>query len=459
MRARAYALWLLWGLAVPSLGEAQVDLSRPAPGVQLVYGVNGGNPTALVVVDLCAPGVSVRTTRYEERGALAVDWAARTGVDVAINGDLFDFGAYSVGHWARSGGMDWPPGTHNQEPQPNVAFGPGFAMRGDLPPPAAATDVVGGIPEFVLDGQLSTTLPDTDFINGPHRRSAVGLSRDRRTLFLFSTDGTASVPGEHFGMSVFAHAAAGSPEVWWALNLDGGGSSQLFVRGRGVVIPSTRPVANHLGIFARGTGPATHCPAPDPRCPAAGLGHYCADRTRVSECFNGVYQSTGDCAAYGAVCAPLRPGEPGCVLAFCLPDPSRAPFDHDACGFDGRLTHCTAAGGVDNPRACPAGTTCQTRADGTGLCAPPGTVGADAAVLDVLSGDSAGDTSPEARAGLPPDAASRPDAAGPEPTRGGACACRAGVAPTPSGLWGLALLALGARRSSRRRLRSRSSGA
>lgn len=117
---------------LPALAVAQVQVSSPAPGIQLAYGINNGNPTALAVVNLCAPGVSVRTTRYEERGALAVDWAARTGVDLAVNGDLFEYGSYAVTHWARSGGVDWPPGTHNMEPHPNLSFGPGFAVRGEI---------------------------------------------------------------------------------------------------------------------------------------------------------------------------------------------------------------------------------------------------------------------------------------------------------------------------------------
>lgn len=427
-----------------SSAVAQVQVSTPAPGIQLAYGVNGGNPTALAVVNLCAPGISIRTTRYEERGALAVDWAARTGVDLAVNGDLFLYGSYSVVHWARSGGIDWPPGTHDMEPHPNLSFGPGFAVRGELPPPAAATEVIGGIPEFVIDGHGSTTLADTDFINGPHRRTAVGLSRDRRTLFIFSTDGTASVPGVHFGMAVFARAVPGAPEVWWALNLDGGGSSQMWVRGRGVVIPSTRPVASHLGVYARGSGPATHCPTPDPRCPASGTTALCVDRTRAVDCVDGIISGGGDCGVFGAVCAPRRPGGPGCVIGFCLPDPSLAPFDHDACGYDGRLTRCLADGNFTNPRTCPSGTVCQTRSDGTAACAAPGSLDRDAAAdvaTDVMRDvsaegvpDAAMDSARDTRGDVGEDGAredgSRGDSAldggvGRDALRG-SCGCRTG---------------------------------
>ncbi len=369
--------------------HAQVQVTSPLPGVRLAVAVNNGNPSALLVVDLCAPGVTVRTTRYDERGALAADWAARTGVDLAVNGDLFDFGAYSVAHWARSGGVDWPAGTHNQEPHPNIAFGPGLAMRGDVPPPSAANDVIGGIPEILIDGALNPSLADTDFINGPHRRTAVGLSQDRRTLFIFSTDGTASVPGVAFGLGVLRGAVPGAPPVWWALNLDGGGSSQMWVRGPGTVIPSTRPVANHLGIFARGSGPATHCPVRDAHCPMTGSAQACLDRTHIGDCLTGTLVGNADCSIYGAVCAAARPAGPGCVIGFCLPDPSRAPWEHDACGYDGRLTHCAADGSFGNPRTCPAGTTCQAAADGTATCAIPGTTtrdaGLDASFNDVAS--------------------------------------------------------------------------
>ena len=51
-----------------------------------------------------------------------------------------------------------------------------------------------------------------------------------------------------------------------AVNLDGGGSSTMWVQGPGVVnVPSDgsqRVVANHLAIRATGSGPATHCPVP-----------------------------------------------------------------------------------------------------------------------------------------------------------------------------------------------------
>ncbi len=317
-RPVSIALAFAVALSAASTGRAsaQVTVSDPLPGVRLAHLVNGGRASAMLVIDLCAPGVDVRTTRYEERGALASEWAARTGVDAAINGDLYVAG-YETVHFARSGGADWPSGTHDMEPHPNIAFGPGFAMRGGLPPPLAATDVIGGIPEIVIDGMTNPLLAHTDFVDGAHRRTAIGLSADRRTLYVFSTDGTTSVPGVHFIMAVLAGGVPGAPPVHWALNLDGGGSSQMWVRGVGTVIPSSRRVANHLGIVARGTGPSPLCPTPDPHCPAEVSASVCLDETRVASCVNGIVASAGDCAYYGARCSTALPSGTGCIAAMC----------------------------------------------------------------------------------------------------------------------------------------------
>jgi hypothetical protein len=172
------------------------------------------------VVDLCAAGISVRTTRYGERNALAASWAERVGADLAINSDLFEYGSCAVLHWARSGGADWPPGTHDREPHPNVAFGPNLAVRGGLPPVMEATDILGGIPEFTVNGAFNEDIPGGGFTEGAHRRTAAGLSDDRRTLFVFVSDGGMPLRVAHDTMALLAAAVPGAPRVHWALNLE-----------------------------------------------------------------------------------------------------------------------------------------------------------------------------------------------------------------------------------------------
>ena len=94
-----------------------------------------------------------------------------------------------------------------------------------------------------------------------HPRSAVGISRNGRYLFLMTIDGRQ--PGYSEG------ASTGETAEWLrklgadnALNLDGGGSTALVIeradgsparlnRPCGPPIGAERRVANHLGVFAQ----------------------------------------------------------------------------------------------------------------------------------------------------------------------------------------------------------------
>src|SRR5262245_57009831 len=104
---------------------ARADVSAPLPGVVLVQ-----RPTsAMTITDLCAPGVSVRATRYGERQATPEQWAQSVGAQVAINADFFDFPGWS---WvlvrARGDGEDWPPEAQMlAQPSAYWQFGRGFS--------------------------------------------------------------------------------------------------------------------------------------------------------------------------------------------------------------------------------------------------------------------------------------------------------------------------------------------
>ena len=77
----------------------------------------------------------------------------------------------------------------------------------------------------------------------------MGLSRDRRTLLILVADGRREgVPGLTLPELAAVMVEAGACT---ALNLDGGGSSALWLRDRIVNRPSDgfeRKVANHLGV-------------------------------------------------------------------------------------------------------------------------------------------------------------------------------------------------------------------
>ena len=85
-----------------------------------------------------------------------------------------------------------------------------------------------------------------------HPRTAMGITRDRRTFILLSVDGRSTRSAGMYGTELAR--LMDLLGAWQAFNLDGGGSTTFWQRGPGVLNrPSDgaeRPVANHWGIFA-----------------------------------------------------------------------------------------------------------------------------------------------------------------------------------------------------------------
>lgn len=118
--------------------------------------------------------------------------------------------------------------------------------------------LVGGWPRLMRDGvNVAARAPAEEGTisrnaEARHPRTAVGFSRDRRTLILATVDGrsTASV-----GMTTIEMAALMREfGAWEALNFDGGGSTAMVIRGKLVNHPSDatgeRPVGNALMVMA-----------------------------------------------------------------------------------------------------------------------------------------------------------------------------------------------------------------
>lgn len=241
-------------------------VSTVAPGVKLVR--TGGS--AMAVVSLCSAGISVRATTYAERKATAPTWGARIGARVAINADFFDLGAWTkVYGRARGAGQDWPAGRHALERRPYWQFGPNLAelvTNGAQAPgsTAAVRDIVGGHNLIISQGKTRGPAFDGDAVLvTAHRRTGIGLSKDERTLFLYATD--KSLTGTGMVADMFALAREAGVAIDVATNMDGGGSSQMYVAGVGAVISSSRLVNNHLGVIARGSGAAPQCNNVPPR--------------------------------------------------------------------------------------------------------------------------------------------------------------------------------------------------
>jgi exopolysaccharide biosynthesis protein len=119
--------------------------------------------------------------------------------------------------------------------------------------------LVGGWPRLVVDGR--SIADSVDRIEGTfprfsvtrHPRTAVGFSRDSSTLYLITVDGRSESSS---GMSLAELAALmQSLGAAQGVNLDGGGSTTLVLRGRVVNHPSDstgeRTVGNALLITRR----------------------------------------------------------------------------------------------------------------------------------------------------------------------------------------------------------------
>lgn len=403
------SLALVGCLASAAASPALAAVSKPHPGLTLV--TSGSRAT--LVIDLCAPGLAVRATKYAERKKTAAQWGPQVGVKAAINADFFDFPAATlVNGRARGAGEDWPPGKQMKEPtRPYWQFAPNFAgiqLDGNQGPVPGASDIVGAHVALIDNGTPKWPFPswyEGPLLNTQHRRTAIGMSKDQRTMVW--TVVNSSVTGEMLGNYLLADAAAaGAPPIWWASNVDGGGSSQLWVQGPGFVVPSTRLVANHLGVYASGQGAPANCKPKitcNPHCegtvivgedcgkgncaaygascvdddlgvrcvsafcPAKGAATLClpdAKNSKIGTCSNGAI-GIGECSAFGALCSTAG-GKAHCASGFCVNSPTEVSVVKDVCLPDAKRYVCDAQGGLA-AKPCPFGQKCAT-VNGKAVC-------------------------------------------------------------------------------------------
>ena len=271
--------------------------SEPHPGMRLLTGRTSGPTTRFwaLEVDLCGSHVHVDATAPASSRRTPASWGGAVGAQAAINGDFYrtDRTTPTVYGLAVGDGRRWPSGQTAEGFAGDwyanrygwIAFGDGWveyahsgavkragAVRTGFRPgsfgpeiPDGTVALVSGFPELVIDGArvrcssptASDCFPDRTDMRGRHPRSAMGLSADRRTLYLVAVDGRSSVSSGMYGAELAKLMEDLGAHV--AFNLDGGGSTQMWVDGRGTVnAPSggARSVANHWGVFASSAMPA-----------------------------------------------------------------------------------------------------------------------------------------------------------------------------------------------------------
>jgi len=226
-----------------------------AQGVEYQHVIRDGVDAHVVRVDLSQPRLQVIATAEPERGLTVTEFASRTGAIVAINGDYFDLELKPIG-LAMGDGRVWAAPIESIRRQEVVGVGGRRVQIFPRKEPLRAPEpwmigAVSGWPAVVEGCEPVDRLPGSDhFTLAPHPRTAVGLSADRRMLYLVVADGRREgVPGLTLPELARLMDDLGACT---AVNLDGGGSSAMWVRDRIVNQPSDlieRPVANHLAVL------------------------------------------------------------------------------------------------------------------------------------------------------------------------------------------------------------------
>lgn len=236
--------------------SALADWESVGPGVQYQRFDGNGYDIHVARVDLASDAIRVVGSRESDRGTRVSTFAERSKAIVAINGDYFDdrmrptgLAVGPCGPWAD---------TRDTKSRAVVAFGTDraelYPVQDTMETPEQwITAAVSGWPTLVHGCRAlgADELPGSDrFTRTRHPRTAVGFDEERTGLFLVVAEGRREdAPGMTLAeLAAFMHEELG---VCDALNLDGGGSSAMWVNGRIVNRPSDgkeRRVADHLGV-------------------------------------------------------------------------------------------------------------------------------------------------------------------------------------------------------------------
>jgi exopolysaccharide biosynthesis protein len=246
-------------IIVINAAAAFADWTRVGPGVDYQEFRGDNYDVHVTRVDLTNDDIQVISTRESEKGLKVSDFAKREHAIAAINGDYFDERFNPIGMTVGPCG-EWDS-VKKIRREGYVAVGDNKARIAkqsdvslDADPEPWMEATVSGWPAIVVSCKPVTPLPGSaSFTLATHPRTAVGLSKDRRTLYLVVADGRRTgVPG--FTLPQLAAFMSEKLHACAAINFDGGGSSAMWVTDRIVNRPSDgveRPVGDHLAVVLR----------------------------------------------------------------------------------------------------------------------------------------------------------------------------------------------------------------
>jgi exopolysaccharide biosynthesis protein len=231
------------------------DWRAVAPGVDYQEFVEGSIDVHVARIDLTNDEIEVISTRENEKGLKVSDYAQKNNAIVAINGDYFDDKFNPIGLTIGPCGQ-WI-NTRDTAREGVIAVGDRTAdirrQAEIMDPPAQWIETaISGWPLLVRECRPVDPLPgSTAFTRAAHPRTAVGLSKDRKTLYFVVADGRRTgVPGMTLPeLATFMNERL---NACWAMNLDGGGSAAMWMNDRIVNRPSDgveRKVADHLAVI------------------------------------------------------------------------------------------------------------------------------------------------------------------------------------------------------------------
>lgn len=227
-----------------------------APGVDYREFVGPHRDVHVARIDLTNDALLVIGTPQAHRGTTVSDYAKKNKALIAINADYFDAKFNPIGLTIGPCGL-WE-GSKDTGREGVVAVGKGRALiqkQSDIMDPVEewVGAAVGGWPMLIKECTPLTAkeLPGSDaFTRAPHPRTAVGLTKDGNTLYFVVADGRRSgIPGMTLAeLAAFMDTELGACS---AINLDGGGSTAMWVGDKLVNRPSDgveRRVGDHLGV-------------------------------------------------------------------------------------------------------------------------------------------------------------------------------------------------------------------
>lgn len=252
----ARTLFIL-SLATAAIAPAAERTTRPYPGVTHIHRTDDAQDYHLVLV---APrSMDVLGTGPRQAWSAVSEFAKKVGAQIAINANFFSR-SQSCGVTAGDGQL-WTA-VYEGCPMTIAFFRDGSAsiLRGRvrkdgvLPPSIGLVAAVSGRPRLVEDGHASPAVEA--FVLVRHPRTALGLKKDG-TVVILVADGRREAARGFTGpemSEVFLREG-----VTDAINLDGGGSTTLYIEREGGVQnkPSDgheRVVVNQLGFRTRGKG-------------------------------------------------------------------------------------------------------------------------------------------------------------------------------------------------------------